>query len=417
MLYGVKKIEFCAANLLAFNGKENVYYGVAPELLTPLTEIQCVPMARASLSIEQTVQNKEVLYTSKLQFVTDADPELAVGYYAFVVTTVAGERILIGAQLRPRVVVTTTQSVAGTAGELTAFTTSAEWTTDYKPLRLPVDNTPQADPRIFDICCGQIAQPQEPDTRVFDICCGEIVGEQPAPTLLTVIWQNYDGTEVDRKTYYEGQPEPTTTVVPTKPATPDYVYTFDGWELYSQSATIKVYRATYTQSAVQTRTIATVNGVEAVRYDYSTDGKRIQYDIIVSNELQLNDYQLETMVVVQIANPIADIESVVWNEEYLPANKTWIIENGIKIGYYVGNNQPTAVNYLYWMYNYGGNSNVYQTWRYYSGKQITPPSTAPTREGYTFKGWAATSDGQPQSNLGLMPNSDKQLWAVWEAES
>lgn len=395
MLYGVKKIEFCNANLLMFNGVANEFYGVAPELLTPLTEISCMPQSRASLAIEQQIVDKEVLWTSKLQFVTDADPSLANGYYAFVVTTVAGERILIGAQLRPRVLVTTTQSVAGTAGELTAFTTSAEWTTNYKPLRLPV-TTP-----------APISGP------AYDICCGQIVG---TPDWLTVIWQNYDGTVVDTKRYLDGQPEPTTTVVPAKPATPDYVYTFNGWELYSQTATLKVYRATYTQSAAQTRTIATVNGVEAVRYDYSTDGKRIQYNIVVSDELQLNDYQLETMVVVLIANPIADIESVVWNEEYLPANKTWIIENGIKIGYYVGNNQPTAVNYLYWMYNYGGSSNVYQTWRYYSGKQITPPSTAPTREGYTFKGWAATSGGQPQSDLGLMPNSDKQLWAVWEAE-
>lgn len=233
MLYGVKKIEFCAANLLAFNGKENVYYGVAPELLTPLTEIQCVPMARASLSIEQTVQNKEVLYTSKLQFVTDADPELAVGYYAFVVTTVAGERILIGAQLRPRVVVTTTQSVAGTAGELTAFTTSAEWTTDYKPLRLPVDNTPQADPRIFDICCGQIT--------------GGTVAVQK-----TVIWLNGDNTVLDTKTYYEGEPEPTTSAVPTKTSSdPYYEYEFSQWEVLSNVGNVKTYKPVFMYQPIE----------------------------------------------------------------------------------------------------------------------------------------------------------------------
>ena len=68
--------------------------------------------------------------------------------------------------------------------------------------------------------------------------------------MLTVIWQNYDGTEVDRKTYPEGSPEPTTSVVPTRPSTMTTTYTFTGWNLYSQTATTKIYRAQYTEQPI-----------------------------------------------------------------------------------------------------------------------------------------------------------------------
>ena len=52
------------------------------------------------------------------------------------------------------------------------------------------------------------------------------------------------------ETYTYGQPEPTTSVVPTKPSDAQYSYTFNAWELYSQSGTVKTYKATYTQTAV-----------------------------------------------------------------------------------------------------------------------------------------------------------------------
>jgi hypothetical protein len=64
--------------------------------------------------------------------------------------------------------------------------------------------------------------------------------------VLTVIWQNYDGTQLDRKTYNSGQPEPTTSVVPTRPGNAVYSYTFSGWAVYAQTSTTKIYRAQYT---------------------------------------------------------------------------------------------------------------------------------------------------------------------------
>ena len=85
------------------------------------------------------------------------------------------------------------------------------------------------------------------------------------------------------------------------------------------------------------------------------------------------------------------------------------------MGYYVGsNNQPTTRQRLVWMYGYGGNSNIYEDWYYYEGKAIYQP-TPPTREGYTFKGWAATQGGAVVTDYGNMPNDLKQMWAIWEA--
>lgn len=262
-LFGIKRIQYCKATQLAFSGQNNPFLGIASEPTNTFTDIVCMVNSRATLTIEQAVVNKQIVYTAKLQFVTPADPMLDVDHYAFIATTNEGERILLGANTRPQVAVVTAQGVFGNAGELTAYTTTAEFKADYRPLRLPVTAAEPISGPAYDICCGQIPQPTAPDTREFDICCGQIktsepisgpaydvccgqiIGQEPTPDLLTVIWQNYDGTEVDRKTYYEGQPEPTTTVVPTKPATDTYIYLFNGWEVVSQTTTTKTYRAVY----------------------------------------------------------------------------------------------------------------------------------------------------------------------------
>ena len=247
-LFGITKIDYCKANALAFSGAYNQFYGVASEPTNTFTNICDVVKNRATLSIEQQVVSKEVLYTSRLVFVTDTDPMLASDYYAFVVTTNAGERILIGAQNRPRTIVTTAQNVAATASDLTAYTTTVEWQTNYRPLRLPVTVTPVTDTRQFDICCGQIARPVAPDLREFEVCCGEIVGEVP-PTLLTVRWLNGDGSVLDSKNYYSNQPEPTTTAVPTKAPTSHYSYVFDHWQVQSVIGTVKTYEPVFNEVA------------------------------------------------------------------------------------------------------------------------------------------------------------------------
>lgn len=257
-LFGITKIDYCKANALAFSGAYNQFYGVASEPTNTFTNICDVVKNRATLSIEQQVVSKEVLYTSRLVFVTDTDPMLASDYYAFVVTTNAGERILIGAQNRPRTIVTTAQNVAATAGDLTAYTTTVEWQTNYRPLRLPVTVTPVTDTRQFDICCGQIARPVAPDLREFEICCGEIIGEVP-PTLLTVRWLNGDGSLLDSKTYYSNQPEPTTTAIPTKAPTSEYTYIFDHWQVQSVIGTVKTYEPIFTAVSI-VLTVRWLNG-------------------------------------------------------------------------------------------------------------------------------------------------------------
>jgi len=229
-LFGIKRIQYCKATTLAFSGQNNPFLGIASEPTNTFTDVVCMINSRATLTIEQAVVNKQIVYTAKLQFVTPTDPMLDVDHYAFIATTNEGERILLGANTRPQVAVVTAQGVFGTSGELTAYTTTAEFKADYRPLRLPVT---AAEP---------ISGP------AYDICCGQIIGQEPTPepTLLTVIWQNYDGTQLDSKTYYSNQPEPTTTVVPTRQNNAIYTYTFSSWAVYSQTATTKIYRAQFT---------------------------------------------------------------------------------------------------------------------------------------------------------------------------
>lgn len=51
---------------------------------------------------------------------------------------------------------------------------------------------------------------------------------------------------------------------------------------------------------------------------------------------------------------------------------------------------------------------------YNYGSVINAPATNPTREGFTFKGWAEAPDAtNPMTSLGTMPDSDKTFYAVW----
>lgn len=137
-LFGIKRIQYCKATQLAFSGQNNPFLGIASEPTNTFTDVVCMINSRATLTIEQAVVNKQIVYTAKLQFVTPADPMLDVDHYAFIATTNEGERILLGANTRPQVAVVTAQGVFGNAGELTAYTTTAEFKADYRPLRLPV---------------------------------------------------------------------------------------------------------------------------------------------------------------------------------------------------------------------------------------------------------------------------------------
>lgn len=64
---------------------------------------------------------------------------------------------------------------------------------------------------------------------------------------MTVIWQNWNGTELQRKTYYKSGTEPSYSgSTPTRPDD-NYRYTFSGWTLLSSSDPYTViYQAQYT---------------------------------------------------------------------------------------------------------------------------------------------------------------------------
>lgn len=74
----------------------------------------------------------------------------------------------------------------------------------------------------------------------------------------------------------------------------------------------------------------------------------------------------------------------------------------------------THSNQLSWDAN-GGNA---LTGNYTSGMvdyntEIIKPNT-PTRTGYTFKGWATTSDGTPTVVAGTMPDNELKYYAIWQ---
>ena len=72
---------------------------------------------------------------------------------------------------------------------------------------------------------------------------------EPAKTEYTVIWLNGDGKELAKKTYKEGEAEPTTDKVPTKDEDEDNTYAFDKWDSGTVSGTTKTYKPSFTATA------------------------------------------------------------------------------------------------------------------------------------------------------------------------
>ena len=76
----------------------------------------------------------------------------------------------------------------------------------------------------------------------------------------TVIWLNGDGTELDRKTYAEGQQEPTTDKTPVKESDAENVYTFSKWTLDKTEGNVKTYKPEFTATAKTVYTVIWLNG-------------------------------------------------------------------------------------------------------------------------------------------------------------
>ena len=199
-LFGIKRIQYCKATQLAFSGQNNPFLGIASEPTNTFTDVVCMINSRATLTIEQAVVNKQIVYTAKLQFVTPADPMLDVDHYAFIATTNEGERILLGANTRPQVAVVTAQGVFGNAGELTAYTTTAEFKADYRPLRLPVTAAEPISGPAYDVCCGEI-QGEIPPPPVPTTVFINITATDAAPWIAETYMPNYSASELIDKSY------------------------------------------------------------------------------------------------------------------------------------------------------------------------------------------------------------------------
>ena len=72
---------------------------------------------------------------------------------------------------------------------------------------------------------------------------------EPAKTEYTVIWLNGDGSELDKKTYKEGEAEPATDKIPTKAEDAKNTYAFDKWDGGTVSGTVKTYKPIFTATA------------------------------------------------------------------------------------------------------------------------------------------------------------------------
>ena len=433
-LFGIKRIQYCKATQLAFSGQNNPFLGIASEPTNTFTDIVCLVNSRATLTIEQAVVNKQIVYTAKLQFVTPADPMLDVDHYAFIATTNEGERILLGANTRPQVAVVTAQGVFGNAGELTAYTTTAEFKADYRPLRLPVTAAEPISGPAYDICCGQIPQPQPADNREFtikggaiapenepaddrefticcgeiqtkepisgpeyDVCCGEIQGEVPIINL--VIWQDYYGTEISRATYDEGEPEPTGPTVANITAH-GITFSFYRWNLIEESRRTKIYRADM------------VGRQAAVKIKGSTTNCQLKY-VTLSGQLSeasaswQGDYILEpkpdkillsdrnSSKALAIVNK--DYTELDWSEvdammqEYGATTASLGIEwlynaDNVRIGYKLTSLSKTiTVNWYY--IDYYGDYILFASQTGNIGAALTIP-TVPELHNRTFKCWA-----------------------------
>ncbi len=96
----------------------------------------------------------------------------------------------------------------------------------------------------------ELTQDQEENTWHFNMPEGDVtlmVKFEPDPAAgFTVIWLNGDGSELDRKTYQEGEPEPTTDKIPTKDADQENDYLFDKWDDGTVEGNVKTYAPLFT---------------------------------------------------------------------------------------------------------------------------------------------------------------------------
>ena len=116
---------------------------------------------------------------------------------------------------------------------------------------------------------------------------------EPAKTEYTVIWLDGDGSELDRKTYKEGEAEPTTDKVPTKAADEDNVYTFSKWDGGSTEGNVKTYKPVFNATPKTQYTVIWLNGdgTELDRKTYKEGSKEPATDKVpVKAEDEKNTY-------------------------------------------------------------------------------------------------------------------------------
>ena len=138
---------------------------------------------------------------------------------------------------------------------------------------------------------------------------------------MTVRWYDGDGSVLDEKYYYMGEPEPTTYLQATKPADDEYYYTFDRWDDGAVEGDLKYYRPIFHQYPFYT----IVEGADST--------------------YRLQSGKLLTIVVKRSAKDdtiVEDLTNVLLDKTFLEEGKDYVAKQGTLIL----NIKPAAMNKL-----------------------------------------------------------------------
>ena len=138
---------------------------------------------------------------------------------------------------------------------------------------------------------------------------------------MTVRWYDGDGSVLDEKYYYMGEPEPTTYLQATKPSDDEYYYTFDRWDDGAVEGDLKYYRPIFHQYPFYT----IVEGADST--------------------YRLQSGKLLTIVVKRSAKDdtiVEDLTNVLLDKTFLEEGKDYVAKQGTLIL----NIKPAAMNKL-----------------------------------------------------------------------
>lgn len=233
----------------------------------------------------------------------------------------------------------------------------------------------------------------------FDLYNGKIYNIKDA---FTIIWKNEDGTELERdENVRYGQTPSYDGVIPTKPPTQKYSYTFNGWN--PEVAPVEedqIYTAKYTQT-INKYTIIWKNedGTELEKDENVEYGTTPEYNGETPTKAATEEYTYEF-------------------DTWTPAITT-VRGNTTYTATYLEILKPTVMEYEITYELNGGSLLSGQTNPLsYTSETETFTLINPTKVGYTFLGWTGSNGSTPNTHVTIEQGSSgfRQYIARWEAK-